>query len=104
MGSLAGALWGDRVSPGGISWAGEQAPELTNLTGTWAVRRWAQGPVRSGGFTGCICVLKLTYHTLDTITFRTPCRGPVVTNPTSTHEDTGSIPGLSQGIKHLVLP
>ena len=30
--------------------------------------------------------------------------GSVVTNPTRIHGDVGSIPGLDQGVKDLVLP
>ena len=32
------------------------------------------------------------------------CRGSVVMNPTSIHEDTCSIPGLAQWVEDLVLP
>ena len=40
-------------------------------------------------------------HILD---FRSSRRGSAVTNPTSIHEDSGSIPGLTQWVKDTVLP
>ena len=36
--------------------------------------------------------------------FRSSHCGSVVTNPTSVHEDSGSIPGLTQWVKNLALP
>ena len=33
-----------------------------------------------------------------------PIVGSVVTNPSSTHEDVGSIPGLTKLVKDLALP
>ena len=38
------------------------------------------------------------------IVFRSSCHGSVVKNPTSVHEDAGSIPGLAKWVKVLVLP
>ena len=36
--------------------------------------------------------------------YRSSRCGSVITNPASIHEDSGSIPGLSQWVKDLVLP
>ena len=35
---------------------------------------------------------------------KSSCLGLVVTNPTSTHEDTGAIPGLTHWVKDQALP
>ena len=36
--------------------------------------------------------------------YRSSCTGSVVTNPSSIRKDEGSIPGLAQSVKDLVLP
>ena len=38
------------------------------------------------------------------IKFRSSCCSLAVTNPTSIHEDAGSIPGLTQWVKDPALP
>ena len=41
---------------------------------------------------GTVCLIKIIF-------IRSSLRGSAVTNPTNTHEDKGSIPGLAQGLK-----
>ena len=36
--------------------------------------------------------------------YRSSCCGSAITNPTSNHEDMGSIPGLTQWVKGPALP
>ena len=48
----------------------------------------------------CVCVCDLEKKRLEGSSHH----GSVVTNPTSSHEDAGSIPGLTQWVKALVLP
>ena len=43
------------------------------------------------------------YHLLNRTTPRSSCHGSVVTKPTSTHEDMGSVLGLAQWVKGLAL-
>ena len=54
-----------------------------------------------------IYVISIVYHVpglqKSVLDRNSPC-GSVVTNPTSIHEDVGSIPGLAQWVKDLVLP
>ena len=50
-----------------------------------------------------IDTILLMLRTFRMTLFRSSHRGSVVTNPTGIHEDSGSIPGLIQGAKDLVL-
>ena len=52
------------------------------------------------GVTGCrICGIKLIWMTLKSVPRGVPLLAYQVRNPTSIHEDAGSIPGLAQCIK-----
>ena len=63
----------------------------------------------------CVCVVRIKINSLskfqayDTVllsivTIQGSCCGSVITNLTSIHKDEGSIPGLAQCAKFLVLP
>ena len=43
-------------------------------------------------------------HCIKIIMFRSSRHGSAEVNMTSIHEEAGSIPGLTQWVKHLVLP
>ena len=53
------------------------------------------------------CILSgsiATHPPSRTLRFRVPIVTQQVTNPTSIHEDVGSIPGLAQWVEDTVLP